>query len=120
MAASLVDRLLLVTAVLVPLAIAGVFPHLLITFAILDLKLGIGAWLLLYAKPSFRKLFNHAPAGVANQLRRAGRFYFLQHGQAGPSSADRAGAPNDSSQGQLLSTHNHFIQGNPPASFGIP
>jgi hypothetical protein len=49
-AASVVDRLVLVPAVLVPLAIAGVFPHLLITFAILDPLLGIGAWLLLCAK----------------------------------------------------------------------
>jgi hypothetical protein len=39
-----VDRLVLVPAVLVPLAIAGVFPHLLWTFAILDPALGIGAW----------------------------------------------------------------------------
>jgi hypothetical protein len=43
-AASVVDRLVLVPAVLVPLAIAGVFPHLLWTFAILDPALGIGAW----------------------------------------------------------------------------
>jgi hypothetical protein len=46
-AASVVDRLVLVPAVLVPLAIAGVFPHLLVTFSILDPTLGIGAWLLL-------------------------------------------------------------------------
>jgi len=45
-AAGVVDRLTLVPAVLVPLAIAGVFPHLLITFAILDPLLGIGAWVL--------------------------------------------------------------------------
>jgi hypothetical protein len=43
-AASVVDRLLFVPAVLVPLAIAGVFPRLLGTFAILDPVLGIGAW----------------------------------------------------------------------------
>ena len=49
-AASVVDRLVLVPAVLVPLALAGVFPHLMITFAILDPLLGIGAWLLLRAK----------------------------------------------------------------------
>ena len=49
-AASVVDRLVLVPAVLVPLAIAGVFPHLLVTFAILDPTLGIGAWLLLRRK----------------------------------------------------------------------
>ena len=45
-AASVLDRLVLVPAVLVPLAIAGVFPHLLGTFAILDPTLGIGAWAL--------------------------------------------------------------------------
>ena len=49
-AASVVDRLVLVPAVLVPLAIAGVFPHLLMTFAILDPLLGIGAWALLDGK----------------------------------------------------------------------
>jgi len=35
-AASVVDRLVFVPAVLVPLALAGVFPHLLVTFAILE------------------------------------------------------------------------------------
>lgn len=45
-AASVVDRLTLVPAVLVPLAVAGVFPHLLGTFAILDPALGIGAWVI--------------------------------------------------------------------------
>ena len=45
-AASVVDRLA-VPAVLLPLAIAGVFPHLLVTFAILDPSLAIGAWVLL-------------------------------------------------------------------------
>ena len=43
-AASVLDRLVLVPGVLGPLAIAGVFPHLLGTFAILDPTLGIGAW----------------------------------------------------------------------------
>jgi uncharacterized protein YjeT (DUF2065 family) len=46
-AASIVDRLIFVPAVLVPLAISGVFPHLLLTFAILDASLAIGAWALL-------------------------------------------------------------------------
>jgi hypothetical protein len=41
------DRLLLVPAVLVPLAFAGVFPHLLLAFAFLDVALGIGAWVLI-------------------------------------------------------------------------
>jgi len=45
-AASVFDRLVFVPAVLVPLAIAGVFPHLLMTFAILDPSLAIGAWVL--------------------------------------------------------------------------
>jgi hypothetical protein len=46
-AASVLDRVLLVPLVLVPLAIAGVFPHFLLSFAVLDPTLGIGAWLLL-------------------------------------------------------------------------
>ena len=45
-AASVVDRLA-VPAVLLPLAIVGVFPHLLVAFAILDPSLAIGAWVLL-------------------------------------------------------------------------
>jgi hypothetical protein len=44
-AASVVDRMIFVPVVLVPLAIAGVFPHLLTTFAILDPALAVGAWL---------------------------------------------------------------------------
>ena len=50
-AASVVDRLVFVPAVLVPLAIAGVFPHLLVTLAILDPLLAVGAWVLLGRKP---------------------------------------------------------------------
>ena len=46
-AASVVDRLVFVPLVLIPLAIAGVFPHLFITFALLDTSLAIGAWALL-------------------------------------------------------------------------
>ncbi len=46
-AASVFDRLILVPAVLLPLAFAGVFPHVLLAFAILDPLLGIGAWVLL-------------------------------------------------------------------------
>jgi hypothetical protein len=45
-AASVVERLA-VPAVLLPLAIAGVFPHVLVMFAILDPLLAIGAWVLL-------------------------------------------------------------------------
>jgi len=44
--ASVLDRVVLVPAVLVPLVIAGVFPHTLGAFAILDPTLGIGAWAL--------------------------------------------------------------------------
>jgi hypothetical protein len=46
-AASVLDRLVLVPAVLVPLAMAGVFPRLFGTFAVLDPALAIGAWMLL-------------------------------------------------------------------------
>jgi hypothetical protein len=45
--ASVIDRLLFVPLVLLPLAIAGVFPHLLVTFTIFDASLAIGAWVLL-------------------------------------------------------------------------
>jgi len=44
--ASVLDRVVLVPAVLVPLVMAGIFPHTLGTFAILDPTLGIGAWVL--------------------------------------------------------------------------
>jgi hypothetical protein len=44
--ASVLDRLILVPAVLVPLAVAGIFPHALGAFAILDPALGIGAWVI--------------------------------------------------------------------------
>ena len=46
-AASVLDRVVLVPVVLVPLAMAGVFPHLLLTFAVLDPVLGLVAWRLL-------------------------------------------------------------------------
>jgi hypothetical protein len=49
-AASVVDRLVFVPAVLVPVALSGVFPHLLLTLAILDPLLAIGAWTLLDRK----------------------------------------------------------------------
>jgi hypothetical protein len=45
-AASVIDRLIFVPAVLIPVAMAGVFPHLLLTFAALDVLLAIGAWVL--------------------------------------------------------------------------
>ena len=46
-AASVVDRLIFVPVVLLPVAIAGVFPHLLVAFTILDMTLAAGAWVLL-------------------------------------------------------------------------
>jgi hypothetical protein len=46
-AASVVDRLILVPVVLIPVALSGVFPHMLLTLAILDPLLAIGAWALL-------------------------------------------------------------------------
>ena len=46
-AAGILDRWLLVPWVLVPVAIAGVFPHFLLAFAVLDPTLALGAWLLL-------------------------------------------------------------------------
>ena len=46
-AASVVDRLVFVPVVLLPLAIAGVFPHVLVAFTILDMTLAVGAWVLL-------------------------------------------------------------------------
>jgi len=46
-AASVVDRLIFVPVVLLPVAIAGVFPHLLVAFTILDMTLAVGAWVLL-------------------------------------------------------------------------
>jgi hypothetical protein len=49
-ASSFVGRPMLVPVVLVPLALAGVFPHLLLTFAVLDPLLSIVAWVLLARK----------------------------------------------------------------------
>jgi hypothetical protein len=45
-AASVLDRWILVPLVLVPIAIAGVFPHVLLAFALLDASLALGAWIL--------------------------------------------------------------------------
>jgi hypothetical protein len=45
-AAAVIDRLVFVPVVLIPLAIAGIFPHLFLTFAIFDALLAIGAWIL--------------------------------------------------------------------------
>ncbi len=49
-AASVIDRLVFVPLIFLPLAYAGVFPHLLVTFAIIDPLLGIGALVLLSRK----------------------------------------------------------------------
>ena len=46
-AASVVDRLIFVPLVLLPLAISGVFPRLLVAFTVLDMSLAVGAWMLL-------------------------------------------------------------------------
>jgi len=46
-AAGVIDRVVLVPAVLLLLVIVGVFPNLFLGFAILDSALGIGAWVLL-------------------------------------------------------------------------
>jgi hypothetical protein len=46
-AASVIDRLIFVPAILLPLAFAGVFPHLLLALAVLEPSLAIGAWILL-------------------------------------------------------------------------
>jgi hypothetical protein len=46
-AASVIDRLVFVPLVLIPAAIAGVFPHLFITSTLLDASLATGAWALL-------------------------------------------------------------------------
>lgn len=46
-AASVLDRIILVPLVLIPIALSGVYPRLLIAFAILDVLLGSTAWYLL-------------------------------------------------------------------------
>jgi len=53
-AATVVDRILIVPLVLVPLVVRGVFPHVFLTFAILDPALAIGAWLILDKTRSVR------------------------------------------------------------------
>lgn len=50
-AATVPGRLILVPLVLVPLAMVGVFPRLLLTFAVLDPLLAITAWILLSRRP---------------------------------------------------------------------
>jgi hypothetical protein len=49
-AATIIHRLIFVPLVFAPLIVAGVFPHVLLAFAILDPLLAIGAWTLLARK----------------------------------------------------------------------
>jgi len=53
-AAGIIDRLIYVPLVLLPLAFAGVFPHTLTAFTILDVGLAIGAWTLLHEEATHR------------------------------------------------------------------
>ncbi len=46
-AASVFDRILLVPAVTLPLALMGVFPNILLPFGLIDPAMGLGAWWLL-------------------------------------------------------------------------
>ena len=49
-AASVIDRLTVVPLVLIPLAIAGVFPHFMIVVVIVDFCLATSTWVLLRAE----------------------------------------------------------------------
>ena len=51
-AASVIDRLVLVPLVLVPLALSGAFTHTLLFFAVLDPALALVAWRLLASSKS--------------------------------------------------------------------
>jgi hypothetical protein len=55
-AAGVIDRLIYIPLVLLPLALAGVFPHTLIAFTILDVGLAIGSWTLLHEEATRRPL----------------------------------------------------------------
>ncbi|MBC8289371.1 MAG: hypothetical protein H8E37_03550 [Planctomycetes bacterium] len=59
-AASVFVRITLVPIVLVPLVVDGVFPHLLLTLAVLDPVLGLCAWCLLRKEPTTEALDNSA------------------------------------------------------------
>src|SRR5262245_2572042 len=50
--ATVIHRLVFVPLVLVPIAAAGVFPHLLFALAIFDPLLAVGAWILLLPRQS--------------------------------------------------------------------
>ena len=45
-AASILDRWILVPAVGVPVALSGVFPHAILAFVLLDASLALGAWVI--------------------------------------------------------------------------
>jgi hypothetical protein len=47
---TVLDRWILVPIVLVPIAIAGVFPHTFLAFALLDVALAVGTWVMLHRK----------------------------------------------------------------------
>jgi hypothetical protein len=51
-AASVIDRWIFVPLVALPLAYAGVFPHLMVSFTVLDVALATGAWAILRAQPA--------------------------------------------------------------------
>jgi hypothetical protein len=55
-AASVIDRLIFVPIVLLPLAFAGVFHHLLVAFTILDMTLAIGAWVAFWSNDMIAEL----------------------------------------------------------------
>ena len=55
-AASLIERLIYVPLVLLPLALAGVFPHTFVAFTALDVGLAIGAWMLLRTEARYESI----------------------------------------------------------------
>jgi hypothetical protein len=55
-AAGVIDGLIYVPLVLLPLAFAGVFPHTLIAFTILNVGLAIGAWTLLHEEATHKSV----------------------------------------------------------------
>ena len=64
-AASVLDRVLLVPLILVPAALGGLFPHTFGTFAVLDPVLGLVAWRLLARERQARQPSPAAGAGAA-------------------------------------------------------
>jgi hypothetical protein len=74
-AASVIDRLTIVPLVLLPLAIAGVFPRFLITIVITDFCLAMSTWFLCVQKESLQPMdrLGARPDGRANPSAVAGR-----------------------------------------------